>query len=701
MGSICHSKLMVSTAITLIIGLGAAQTAHAQTQNQNDVAQTTQSAAANVTLLDVISISATMGTQAAIDSMSGTSVVDTREIERIQPVTAADLLRNTPGVWATPSGDDPSTAINIRGLQQYGRVAVTLDGARQDFWRVGHGSGSFFIEPELLKQVTVIRGPVSNGYGTGAIGGVVAFETKSAGDFLKDAETWALSEKVRYESNGNGWLSSTTGAYRFNDNFDVIGNFTWRNSDEYKDGNGNNVRWTGEQVNSGFGKITFRPAEGHEVKLGATVQRYNDVLSGSSGSTSTSLSRYDTKTTVENYTGSYTFNPVENDYIDFSLNAYHSKTRSDQLQVWPRAAIGASRYYDVATTGFGVRNASRFEAAGLHHTLTYGGDYAYLTGKSDADHFGNGNQTAYGAYLQWEGKYDTWLDLIAAVRYDGYRLDGSTKGTPSVPSQAVSISGERWSPRATIGITPVEGLQFYGTYAEGYRAPHLQDMFRQNGAHNAAGYEPNLFLRPEVARTWEAGVNFKFNDVAIAGDHFRAKVNVFSSLVDDYIEPVVIQTRPRLQSAMNVGTAELKGIELEGVYDFTWGYLNASASFVDAKMKTGIYAGDTLSNTPLNNFGATLGLRALEDRLTYGVQYQSIGAVTRVLSTGAVEYPRVDLVNLFANWQINDNFRFDFAVENLFNKAYTDPASGWATSTDIEQGKGRTFKIALTGRFGG
>lgn len=696
MGRAIYSILMKGTAIAAVLALAPAALAqeNAVTADEQPAVQD----AGNVTLLDLVTISATMGWQAVIDALSSTSVVAPEDLDRIQATTAADLFRHIPGVSATMSGDDPSTAINIRGLQQYGRVAVTLDGARQDYWRVGHGSGSFFIEPELLKQVTVIRGPVSNAYGSGAIGGVVAFETKSASDFLRSGETWALSEKVRLESNGDGKLSSTTGAYRFNENIDIIGNLVWRDSDEYKDGNGDIVRWTGEKVRSGYGKMTFRPAEGHEIKLGAIIQRYDDVISGSSGSTSSSLSRYDTDTLVENYTGSYTYNPFDNDYWDFSLNVYHSATRSDQYQVWPTSAIGNTRYYDVATTGLNLRNASRFHAAGMDHTFTYGGDYAYLKGVSDADHFGEGKQKTYGAFLQWEGKYDTWLDLIAAVRYDGYRLDGHSKPTLTDPSQPVSLKGDRWSPRFTVGITPIEGLQVYGTYAEGYRTPHLQDVFRQNGSHGS-GYEPNLLLKPEVASTWEAGVNLSYNDVITAGDMFRAKVNVFHSNVDDYINTV---SAGGVTTSQNVGTARLRGIELEGVYDYGFGFINAAASFASATMKDGPYAGETLSNTPLDNVALTLGFRAFEDRLTYGVQYQSIGKVTRQLSGGATKvYPRADLVNVFANWDINDNFRFDLGIDNVFNEAYTDPQSGWATASDVEQGKGRTFKIALTGRFGG
>lgn len=691
-----QAKLLKGTALAAIMACSGTQNVWAQ----GDPASQVQEAVASTkpaTWLDLLVISATLTTQAVVDALSGTSLISSEGIERTQAASIADLFRQVPGVEAALSGDDPSVAINIRGLEQYGRVAVTLDGARQDYWRVGHGSGSVFIEPELLKQVTVIRGPVSNAYGTGAIGGVVAFETKSASDFLRSTETWALSEKGRYESNGNGWLSSTTGAYRINENADIIGNIVLRNSDAYKDGNGDVVRWTGEKALSGFGKATFRPADGHEIKLGATLQRYNDIITGSSGSSSASLSRFDAKTSVVNYTGSYTYNPFDNDYWDLALNVYHGATRSDQLQVWPRASLGTNRYYDVSTTGFNLRNASYFEAAGMQHTLTYGGDYAHLTGTSDADHFGKGKQDAYGAFMQWEGKRGTWLDLTAALRYDGYRLEGPSKGTPDAPSSDVSLTGERWSPRFTVGITPMEGLQFYGTYAEGYRTPHLQDVFRQNGAHGS-GYEPNLLLRPEIASTWEAGVNFKYDDVAMTGDSFRAKVNVFDTHVSDYINTVASGGVTR---SLNVGTAKLRGIEIEGVYDYGWGYVSAGTSFIKARMLDGVYAGQTITNTPLDIVGVTLGFRALENRLTWGIQYQSIGEVTRVISTGPKVYPRTDLFNAFANWDINDNVRMDFGVDNIFNAAYTDPQSGWATGSDVEHGKGRTFKISLTGRFGG
>ena len=499
-------------------------------------------------------------------------------------------------------------------------------------------------------------------------------------------------------------MTSTVGAYRFNENFDVIGNLNYRDSDAYKNGDGDVVRWTGERVVSGLGKVTIRPAEGHELKLGYSRQKYNDIMTASSGSTSSNLSRFDADTIVSTYTGNYTYKPEDNPLWNLSVNAYYTDTDNDQYQVWPKANIGKTRYYDVSTAGFRAYNSSRIETDAMVHTITYGVDYYKMRGESDTDNFGNGDQQAYGGVLQWQGEYQKWLEIIGALRYDGYRLDGTTKATDVLASQDVNVDGNRVSPRLSIGVTPWDGIQFYGLYSQGYRVPHMQDMFRQNGAHGATGYEPNLLLRPEVATSYEVGVNVRQDGVLDAGDQIRAKLNFFHTDVKDYIETVSVLRAPKvtITTSENVGTARLQGVEFEGTYDNWWGFVNLAASYTDAEMKDGIYKGDSLSNTPLNNFSATLGLKAFEEKLVYGFEYESVGKVNRALSTGGVKvYPRVDLVNVFANWQVNDNLKLDFGVDNLFNKAYTDAQTGWATGTDIDQAKGRTFKIAITGRIGG
>jgi hemoglobin/transferrin/lactoferrin receptor protein len=145
------------------------------------------------------------------ESLTATSVVNEERIQQRQPSNISQILQGVPGVSTAGTQDHTGlgTSINIRGLQDFGRVAMITDGARNNFSRNDHGSASaMWIEPELLKQVTIVRGPVSNIYGSGAIGGVAVFETKSASDFLYDDETMAGSVKLGYETNGDGFLTA-------------------------------------------------------------------------------------------------------------------------------------------------------------------------------------------------------------------------------------------------------------------------------------------------------------------------------------------------------------------------------------------------------------------------------------------------------------------------------------------------------------
>lgn len=677
----CHLLrfLLLSTALPVLASPALAQ-------------ETTQS---RLIQLDAITVSDTRSEQSALDSLAGVSVVTSEELDRQMSGSGADVLRRVPGVGASLSGDDASIAANIRGLQQMGRVVITLDGARQDFWRVGHGSGSFYIEPELLKQVTVIRGPSSNSYGSGAIGGVISFETKDASDMVKDDETWAFSQKLRYGSNGEGVSSVSTGAWKVNDKFEVIGSLSFRDLDTYKDGNGDDVRWTGEQVDSGFFKAVVRPAEGHELKFGVTRQNVSDIISGSSGSTSATLSRYETETVVDTYTASWDYNPADNDLVDLSFKAAYGSTRNDQFKVWPTTSIGDTRYYDVSTSTLSMQNVSRFTVGSWDHSLTVGADLGRMEGASDTDNFGSGKQDTQGAFAQWQGVNGPF-SVIASARYDHYELYGSTKADTDAgtDSEDVVISGSRVSPRISFGYDVNDSVQLFAGYSEGYRTPHLQEMFRQNGAHGA-GYEPNLLLRPEVAKSFEVGANIQSNDLFKNGDALRAKFTIFNTRVEDYIDRVSVSGGSDYYD--NIDDARLKGVELESSYDFGRGYVTLASTFSTAKLDSG----ENLSNTPLDATTARLGLRALNDALEYGVELQYQGAVDRVLSSSTVHYPNVSLVNLFANYQISDSARFDFGVENLFDKAYTDPQTGWSSSSDIEQGRGRTIRVAFTKQFGG
>ncbi|RWI27843.1 TonB-dependent hemoglobin/transferrin/lactoferrin family receptor [Mesorhizobium sp.] len=711
------ASLAGAAAIALLTPSANAQhTAQTATdQQQAEQAQTPeQPAAAGATLLDQILVVSRTG-ETAINSLASVSHVDQEQLQRRMATTPNDMLLGVPGVAVQADARRVSSSINIRGLQDFGRVAVIVDGARQNFQRSDHGPQStFYIDPELIKSVDVIRGPVANTYGSGAIGGVVLFETKDADDYLRDGETWAASATGRYESNGEGWTTSAAGAYRFNENWDVLGNIVYRDYDDYKDGGGDTVDGTGFDVLSGLLKTTIRPSENSELKLGwnGTSDGWNEVSGG------TPVNDVDLE--ANTFTARYNITDEDKSWLDLHINASYNKTNMEMTSLVAQNRFdpvtglpivlpaGSMSTFDVGTSGIDIWNTSRFETTGIAHELTYGGDWVgddvETGGAAGGASFytPSGKRNVSGAYIQDKLTWD-WLEVIAGLRYDSYKLESDIGET----------SGDRLSPRITVGISPfetasLEGLQFYGTYAEGYRSPSLSETLI-SGNHPAGvsfPFLPNPDLKPEIGKTVEFGVNYKQDDILEAGDAFRFKAAYFNNDVDDYIDGVTLSAFdptsgcpfgpgiPICFQYQNFAEAKIRGFEMEGVYDASWGFAGLSASIIDGH--TISYDGERadLVTVPSSQVTGQLGFRFLEDKLTVGGEVQYNGKPKG--NPVARDYT---LVNAFASYQATDNLKVDFRADNLFDVKYTNPLNAPATSVVYEPGV--TLKLAATMRFGG
>lgn len=704
------AALLVSVAAVALL----APPASAQQAAESPKAEEAKPAPAGATLLDKILVLSRTG-ETAIESLASASHIDQEQLDRRMATTPNEMLLGVPGVAAQADARRVSTSINIRGLQDFGRVAVIVDGARQNFQRSDHGTQStFYIDPELVKSVDVIRGPVANTYGSGAIGGVVFFDTKDAEDFLKPNETWAGSVTGRYESNGKGWTTSASGAYRFNENWDALGNIVYRNYDDYKDGDGDTVKGTGFDVLSGLLKTTIRPTDNSELKLGwvGSSDGWNEISGGAP------VNDVDLKSNT--FTARYNVTDEDKSWLDLHINTSYNKTNLELTSLVPLKRFdpvtglpvvlptGSTSTFDVGTTSIDIWNTSRFETAGVAHKLTYGGDWAgdnvETGGTAGGDSFytPSGKRNVSGAYVQdkltWE-----WLEVIAGLRYDNYSLKDDTHET----------SGDRVSPRITVGVSPFEsaglaGLQFYGTYAEGYRSPSLTETLI-SGNHPAGvsfPFLPNPNLRPETGKTTEFGVNYKQDDILEAGDALRIKAAYFNNNVDDYIDGVTLSPFdptsgcpfgpgiPICFQYQNFAKAKINGFEMEGVYDAAWGYAGLSASIIDGHTMS--YEGDRadLATIPSSQVTAQLGLRFLEDKLTVGGEVQYNGK-----PKGNAVAKDYTLVNAFASYQATDNLKVDFRADNLFDVKYANPLNGSTTVAVYEPGI--TLKLAATMRFGG
>ncbi len=649
--------------------------------------------------LDEITVTASRQEERAIDALAAVSVLSRTELRAQQPQRIGSIVNQLPGVATQENPNDPATSINIRGLQDFGRVAVTVDGARQNFQRSGHNAnGAFFLDPAFVRVIDVTRGPVANIYGSGAIGGVVSFETVDPKDILRPGERAAaeIGGSIAFGRQG-GVFGNAIGAVKAHDAVSALVGLSFRSLNPYTDGAGFRIADSGQALTSGLGKVVITPGEGQELKLGGQYQSY-DFANGLGTATAP---RRDNEVTTQTYTARYTFSRPDIPWLNLTVSGYSTKTETDQKQISGVApALGAKRFFNIETTGFDIYNTSKLSFGALGLDLTYGGDWFEDRVRtndplSNGDEFTpSGNRSVYGGFVQAHFKYSIF-DLIGALRYDSYELQGGR----------FASDGQRLSPKVTLGVTPVAGLQIYGTYAEGYRAPSITETL-VDGTHPAPAtfrLVPNPNLRPEVGKNLEAGLNLKYDDVISAGDRFRGKVSVFRNNVTDFIDSVFTDPGAPCGSPVpracddavfvyqNVARARLTGVEAEFAYDAGRWFASLAGSSIRGDNRT---LSQPLQSVYPDKLILGAGLRFLDEKLTIGGRLHLFDEQARLpaaaLATASKAYA---LVDLYADYKVSADSRAFVTLENVADVRYQRYRDG-------DRSPGFVGKIGFSTRFG-
>ena len=713
-----------------------------------------QIGATPVQSLDTITVAASKTEERAIDALAPVSSVSLEQIQGLQPNRLSDIFYNVPGVSFQERGDDPSTVINIRGLQDFGRVAVVVDGARQNYQRTGHNAnGSFFLDPELVGGVDIVRGPTANIYGSGAIGGLVSFRTKEIDDVVRPGERWGVDMTGSGGTNNARGLGSIFGGVRADPNVDVFGGAVYRTQGNYKDGNGTEIGNTGNELAAGLMKVTVRPADGHEIKLGAVFQDYQysigqfnrgPVLTAAQRALFQGSSVY--ASDAKNYMGTlnWKYSKPDDNLWDWNLTLYGNRTDNDQVKTAHNSASGAAfcgpgnvgnnisgcvgdrRGYVLDTLGIDVHNTTRFNVGDWRNAVTLGVD-AFQDDVRTSDSRGNSNittpsglRTVSGGFAQLKQNYSTWFEVISAIRYDRYDLHST--------SVATGGGGDRFSPKITVGVTPVAGFTPYVSYAEGYRAPSITETLI-SGAHATGGgpaffncpdgtvglfcFLPNANLRPEVGKNKEVGLNLKYNDIFTSGDSFRGKFNVFRNDVDGYIDLVASPPTPvppfgafsQFFQYQNIAHARIEGVEAETMYDAGLWYVGVAGHLIRGK---NVATNIGLATITPRKITTTGGVRLLDRRLILAAQWSSFGA-NNDIPVGYLPSTGYELVNLYLTWHATKDIMFTASIDNLLNqyyRPYAIPGSSTdgTTQNDVlwsSPGPGRVYKAGLKIHFGG
>ncbi|MCR9077710.1 MAG: TonB-dependent hemoglobin/transferrin/lactoferrin family receptor [Hyphomonadaceae bacterium] len=681
---------------------------------------------------DTITVYGTSNPLPVFDYPGQVTVVDRDALETLAPSTISDALRDVPGLDFSGGPRRTGELPSIRGLSGQ-NVLILLDGARQSF--TSAHDGRFFVDPELIGTAEVVRGPASALYGSGAVGGVLAFESVDAAHLLRDGETWGARARVGYQSVNEERLASIT-AFTQQGNFDGLASFGIRQSGDIELASGADLP-SDDDIQTALVKGTYTLTDA--LTIDGSWQRFTNSAiepnngQGTAGTGDGVLDRnVDKDITTDTFRVGLNFNPADNDWLDVALTAYQTSSDVNEFD----ATVPRTTMRDIETTGFSARNASRFTIGSAETTLTIGGDWYEdeQTGTDDQTTDGtrggvpNGESEFMGVFAQLESVIETSAGQFVVI--PGVRFDEFESSSSIAPGQ--DNSDNAVSPRFAASYAPqgAEWLRLFGSYAEGFRAPSINELYL-DGVHfsiphpvlfNPAmgsfvlapnNFIPNPDLVPEETQTVEFGAGVDFKQIFVPSDRFQAKVSYFETEADDLINlsvnvaPAATCFAPPTFQPCNWGTsesanvdqAELEGWEGELHYDSDRFFARASFSSIEG---TNLADGSDLGALTPDRTAVNLGLKLPEWNALVGARVQHAGDFEQRVSDGAGGFTLQDerdayvVLDLYATWRPDfvDGLRLDLGVDNVLDEQFERTFAG-----AVEPGA--NVKLAASWQFGG
>ncbi|EAA3839189.1 TonB-dependent hemoglobin/transferrin/lactoferrin family receptor [Salmonella enterica] len=507
---------------------------------------------------DTLTVTATGNPRSAFEAPMMVSVIDTADPENQTAASAADLLHSVPGITLSGTGITNGQDVNLRGYDRRG-VLVLVDGVRQGT-DTGH-LNSTFLDPALIKRVEIVRGPSALLYGSGALGGVIAYNTVNASDLLMEGRQYGFRV---FGTGGTGDHSLGMGASAFGrtDNLDGLIAWSSRDRGDLRQGDGSTAP-NDESINNMLAKGTWK-IDGAQA-LSGSLRYYNNAAQEPKNpqevaATSASNPMTDRSTIQRDMQLSYKLAPQGNDWLSAESTVYWSEARINAQNL-----DNTNEYREQTTKGGKVENRSRlFTDSFASHLLTYGGEYYRQEQKPGGatTGFPEAKIDFSSGWLQDEITLrDLPVTLLGGTRYDNYR--GSSDGY-------ADVDADKWSSRAGMTISPIDWLMLFGSYAQAFRAPTMGEMYNDS-KHFSIGrfytnyWVPNPNLRPETNATQEYGFGLRFDNLMLSDDALEFKASYFDTNAKDYISTTV-DFAARTTMSYNVPNAKIWGWDVMTKY---------------------------------------------------------------------------------------------------------------------------------------
>lgn len=640
-----------------------------------------------------------------LDTPVAASAIEGEELERRQADDFEELIGDVPGVSIEGGPRAISQEPNIRGFQDE-QIVLRFDGARFNFNQAHRGR--FFVDPDIVQRVEVVRGGGSTLFGSGAIGGVISVETKDPADLLDPGQTVGARLRSGFATNGEIWSNSVT-VYGDWGDFDALAFLGSRNfNKDLQSGDGQDIRNSRLDVLNGLIKFGFEPNSEHRLEF--SLSEYDDGGTTPANSSSASTGDdVDRDALVQTFRLSWDYKPEGSDLIDMSAILYGNFLEIQE----DRFSDGRLDKSNYDTIGFELVNRSSFDI-GVPIDVVYGIEVLRDTQDGLRDgiprlQFPDAEATTIGVFTEATFAVSESFDLITGVRYDRYDRD--------VDNPALADAEDDFlSPRVGFSYRPNANWQIFGNVARAFRAPTLTELYNDGVHFSSTGFAigpgqffsgvnqfvPNPNLKEERSTQYEIGARYENAGVWQPGDSLSFSANAYYADVKDFVDQTVTfidftTGTPGPGGVVFNGTttsrnvdAEFWGLEAELDYDTGLWFAGATLTLPRGDARDG----QSLGSLPQDRITAKLGFRP-SDEWEFGAR-ATFAADARNVPAGSPPGEAYQLLDLYAVWDPQsgplENAVFRLGVDNLLDEQYIIYPNALAQP-------GRTFKLAATVTF--
>ena len=605
-------------------------------------------------------------------------VLSRSELNSTAAQTVDDSLRQIAGFTlfrrSSSKTANPTThGANLRGVSGSGasRAAVVFDGLSLND---AFGGWTYWsrVPQVAVEQVEVLRGGASSFYGTAGLSGAVNLTPARATD---DKSIIRLQASGGTQTTFDGGVFAAYSAKGWG--FDLAAE-TFRTDgytpsaeeerglvDTKANSKHNNaiagIEWRFGSSSRIFarGNIFSEDREnGTSLTNNATYFRQAAAGGDVVGNT---LGLFEARAFLQSQVYDQTFSAVSSDR--------NSETLS-RIQRVPSQATGGHLFW----TRF-FRDHTPVASFEFRAVRGFSDETGFVAGTATSVSGSGGHERTAAFFAQDVWRANESLTISVGARYDRWRNYDAHSTTRVLATNAATTTlfpdrtDNAFSPRVAAMFSANERLSFYGSYSRSFRAPTLNELYRNFRVGNVVT-QSNENLRAETADTIEGGISFTAFESRLA-----LRSNVFVTTVSDPVVSVTLSSTPSVitRQRQNVGETSSRGVEVDAEFNpIPVLRLSASYLFVDAQV--------TEFPTNPSLVGKFLP-QVARHQLNFQINYRphsrwSVGVQTRISSSQFEDdlntlrlrpYFTADATVAF---RIRENLEIFAAAENVFNNRY-------------------------------